>query len=37
MKFNDIADLIRKEVDGMTDKQLQDWCSSQECYDYLNR
>ena len=28
---------INELVDEMTPKQLQDWCNSQECYDYLNR
>ena len=36
----DISNLIDKlkiDVDNMTPQQLQDWCNSKECYDYLNR
>lgn len=32
--------MINKEVekvDNMTEKQLQTWCNSKECFDYLNR
>ena len=37
MKFEEIADLVKEEIEKMSDKELQDWCDSQECYDYLNR
>ena len=35
--IGNLIDKIKKDVSNMTSKQLQDWCNSQECYDYLNR
>lgn len=32
-----LIDKLIKQVDSMTPQQLQDWCDSKECYDYLNR
>ncbi len=32
-----LIDKIKLELDQITDEQLQVWCNSKECYDYLNR
>ena len=37
LKKGDYCLSPRMDVDDMTPQQLQDWCNSQECYDYLNR
>ena len=36
----ELIDLIEKaieEANAMSDEQLQKWCKSEECFDYLNR
>jgi len=35
--IGNLINKIKKDVDNMTPQQLQDWCNSKECYDYLNR
>lgn len=32
-----MIDKAKEEANNMTDEQLQNWCKSKECYDYLNR
>jgi len=37
MNYTEELDEIVKEVSNMTSEQLQVWCKSEECYNYLNR
>ena len=35
--IGNLIDKIKKDVNNMTPQELQNWCNSKECYDYLNR
>ena len=35
--LTELLDEVRWQMDKLTPKQLQDWCNSKECFDYLNR
>lgn len=37
MNLDDKLDLLKEQVNNMSSGELQSWCNSQECYDYMNR
>lgn len=37
MNLEEKLDLIREQVDNMTSEELQYWCDSTECFNYMNR